>query len=300
MATWEDLDSESGSEKEEVEDEANVAVGLVATLTSEAKPDSDSKDENEVYTKIPRKELIESFKELFTHFEVRTNELKDLKEKYVELMKQQESTLLDLKASEEGLRGFDFICKTYEEKLKFLCQKLQEKCNGKSLSKHEIALEDFIISGIDRSKVASMIYTIYRNNGKMIGFLEGKPNEINLKACCECIKEGLKTFFVPEGAKFETVVQSEPEASSSKAKIISKPKNPKPKAMINSDSKTSKIKILKRSEPVPQSLLKPESSILKSKFQKNKTVVASWESKPKDAKPKVLVNQKQSNLQHKV
>ena len=29
------------------------------------------------------------------------------------------------------------------EKLKFLCQKLQEKCNRKSLSKHEIAVEDF-------------------------------------------------------------------------------------------------------------------------------------------------------------
>jgi len=158
---------------------------------------------------------------------------------------------LDLKASKEGLRGFDFICKTYEEKLKFHCQKLQQKCNGKSLSKHEIALEDFIISGIDKSKVASMIYGIYRNNGKWIEFSEGKPNEISLKACCECIKEGLKTFFVPEGAKFETVVQSEPEAPSSKAKIVSKPKNSKPKAMINSDFKTSKIKILKRSESFP-------------------------------------------------
>ena len=60
--------------------------------------------------------------------------------------------------------------------------------------------------------------------------------------------------------------------------------------MINSDSKTSKIKILKRSEPDPQSLLKPESDILKSKSQKKKTVVASCESKPKGAKPKVLVN----------
>ena len=60
---------------------------------------------------------------------------------------------MDLKASEEGLRGFDFICKTYEEKLKFLCQKLQEKCNGKPLSKHEIALEDFIISSIDKAKL---------------------------------------------------------------------------------------------------------------------------------------------------
>ena len=158
-------------------------------------------------------------------------------------MKQQESTLLDLKASEEGLRGFDFICKTYEEKLKFLCQKLQEKCNEKSLSKHEIALEDFITSGIDRSKVTSMIYSIY--NCKRIGFSEGKPNEISITACCECIKEGLKTFFVPEGARFETVVQLEPEASCSKAKNTSKPKNSKSKAMTNADSKTSKIKILR-------------------------------------------------------
>ena len=92
---------------------------------------------------------------------------------------------MDLKASEEGLRGFDFICKTYEEKLKYLFQKLQEKCDGKSLSKHEIGLEDFIISGIDRSKVASMIYNIYKNNGKWIGFSEVKTNETNLKDCCE-------------------------------------------------------------------------------------------------------------------
>jgi len=50
--------------------------------------------------------------------------LKDLKEKFVDLMKQPVSTLLVLKVSEEGLRGFDFICKTYEEKPKYLCQKL--------------------------------------------------------------------------------------------------------------------------------------------------------------------------------
>jgi len=170
METWEDLDSESEFDKDDVDEGAKAAMGLVATVTSQAEPESDSEEENEVYSKIPREELIESFKELLTHFELRTNELKDLKAKYVDLMKQQESTLLDLKASEQGLRGFDFICKTYEEKLKFLCQKLQEKCNGKPLSNHEIALEDFIMPGIDRSKVASMIYNIYKNNGKEIGF----------------------------------------------------------------------------------------------------------------------------------
>jgi len=99
MATWEDLDSESESDKDDFDEAAKIVVELVATTTSEAETESDS-------------ELIESLKELLTHFELRTNELKDLKEKYVVLMKQQESTLLDLKASEEGLRGFDFICKT--------------------------------------------------------------------------------------------------------------------------------------------------------------------------------------------
>jgi len=68
------------------------------------------------------------------------------------------------------------------------------------------------MSGIDRSKVASMIDSIYRINGKGIGFSERKPNEISLKSCCECIKEGLKTFFVPDGAN-----------------NTSKPKNCKPK-----------------------------------------------------------------------
>jgi len=96
------------------------SYGLVATSTLEVETESDSEEENDVYSKIPREELIESLKELLTHFELRINELKDLQEKYVDLMKQEESTLLDLKASEEGLRGFDFICKTYEDKLKFL------------------------------------------------------------------------------------------------------------------------------------------------------------------------------------
>jgi len=38
MTTWEDLDSESGSEKEEAEEDAKVAMRLVATETSEADP----------------------------------------------------------------------------------------------------------------------------------------------------------------------------------------------------------------------------------------------------------------------
>jgi len=70
--------------------------------------------------------------------------------------------------------------------------------------------------------------------------------------------------------------------------------------MTNYDSKTSKIKIMKRSEPVPQSLLKPESGILKSNSQKNKTVMASGESELKVVKPKLLINHKLSKPHLKV
>jgi len=81
MDTWEDLDSEFESDKDDSDEAAKIAVGLVATTTLEAETKSDSEEENEVYSKIPREELIESLKEFLTHFELRTNELKDLKEK---------------------------------------------------------------------------------------------------------------------------------------------------------------------------------------------------------------------------
>jgi len=111
-----------------------------------------------------------------------------------------------------------------------------------------------------------MIYSIYKNNGKGIEFSKWKPNGISLKACCECIKEGLKSYFVPEGVESEVVVQSKSKVSSSKTEIVSKLKNSKPNIMTNSDSKAPKIKILKRSELIPHSLKSSESSILKPKF----------------------------------
>ena len=81
-------------------------------------------------------------------------------------MKQHEKTLLDLKESKKENESYDCICRTYEVKLKYLCLKRKEKCDEKPLSKQEIVLEDFIMSGIDRSIVAPMICSIYQNNGK--------------------------------------------------------------------------------------------------------------------------------------
>jgi len=64
--------------------------------------------------------------------------------------------------------------------------------------------------------------------------------------------------------------------------------------MINFDFKTLKIKVLKISKPIPKSMMNSESGILKSKIQKKKTIVASWEPKPK-----VLGEQKSLDFEHK-
>jgi len=205
MATWENLDNESESEKYEAEEEGKVAMRLVPTTTSDAESGIDSEDEDEVYSKLTRYELIESMKELTSHFQTRSKEINDLKEKYVNLKGQHEKTLLDLKQLEEYNESYDFIVQNYEKKLTYIFLKLNDKCNEKPLSKQEI-VEDFIMTGIDRSNVASMIYGIHKNNGEGIGFTEGKPNVAYLKSCSECFKEGLKTYFVSEADKTEVVI----------------------------------------------------------------------------------------------
>jgi len=56
MATWEDLDSDSECDKDDADEDAKVVVGLVATVTSEAGPESDSEEENEKCLKAKEKQ----------------------------------------------------------------------------------------------------------------------------------------------------------------------------------------------------------------------------------------------------
>jgi hypothetical protein len=127
--------------------------------------------------------------------------LKDLKEKYVSLMRQHEKTRLDVKQLEEENKSYALALEGYEGKLKYLPQKMNDKCNEKPLSKQEIVLKDFIMTEIDKSKITSMIYGIYQSSGRGIGFTEGKPNVVNRKSCSDCIKDGLKTYFVLQADK---------------------------------------------------------------------------------------------------
>jgi len=97
----------------------------------------------------------------------------------------------------------------------------------------------------------------------------------------------------------ESILNHVVKASSSKTVNISKSKNSKPKVIINSESKTPKIQILKRPEPKSRVLKNSESDVLKPKLQRRKTIVASWDSKPNGAKPKVFNEHKPLNFKHK-
>jgi len=287
MATWEDLDNESESDKGDAEDEANIAMALVATVEDEKESSddescTDSENETEVYSKLTRSELIDSLKELLSHYENQSSELRKVKERYIKLLRLHESTRNEL----------DVLQYEYNN-LKIMT----EKGDNKLMSEHDAALQEFITTGIDRTKVVSMIYSINQNNKKGIGFTGGNSGGVILKPCSD--KEELKIHFVSESEKVNTASCLEPEASSSKVMTKSKPENQETKVMNNSKSKAPKLQILKRSEPNKQVLKKTESEIQKPRFQRKKVVYAKLQSKTKGSEPEVWKKTKKDNFRQR-
>jgi len=147
MATWEDLDNESKYDEEDAEDEAKIAMALVATVenekeSSDAESCTDSESETEVYSKLTRSELIDSIKELLGHYENQSSELRKVKQRYIKLVKLHDSTKNELDVLQYEYNNLKIVT---------------EKGDNKSMSEHDDALQEFITTGIDRIKVASMI-----------------------------------------------------------------------------------------------------------------------------------------------
>ena len=124
---------------------------------------------------------------------------------------------------------------------------LQYKYNNLKIESEKGVYKPMSNTGIDRTKVASMIYSINQNDKKGIGFTRGNSSGVILKPYSA--KEELKTHFVSEFEKVNTTSYSEPEASSSKEMTKSTPENQETKVMNNSESKAPELQSLKRSEP---------------------------------------------------
>ena len=78
----------------------------------------------------------------------------------------------------------------------------------RSLNKYDNPLEEFIIDGVDRSKLASMIYGVSRNKGEGIDLSEKAPpkrmqipEKSKKPPFYKCIHKGLYYYFVQEVGK---------------------------------------------------------------------------------------------------
>jgi hypothetical protein len=99
------------------------------------------------------------------------------------------------------------------------------------LTKYDNALKELIIDGIDRSKLASMIYGVSINKGEGIGFAVESPfkkvktpMKTKKTPCFESIQKGVHSHFVLDDEKPKVLNKSETENSESKVLIKSKPK----------------------------------------------------------------------------
>jgi len=181
-------------------------MGLVAIVedekeSSDVESYTDSEIETEVYSKLTKSDIIDSLKELLGHYKNQSSELRRVKQRYIKLVKLHESTKMEM----------DVLQHEYSD-----LKTMTEKGDSKPLSEQDAALQEFITTGIDRTKVASMIYSINQNNKKGIGFAGGNSSEVILKPCSDNTKEGLKIHFVSEFEKVNTASHLEPKASSSK------------------------------------------------------------------------------------
>ncbi|KAK2451195.1 hypothetical protein QL285_010266 [Trifolium repens] len=163
LATWEDLEKDSESEGDE---EANLA--LMATTSDRVDSDegSDSEDEEEVISKLSRTELIDSLKDALKILTKKAGECKVLKKSYSNLTEKMNMIVEE----NEALKSRNSFMEThyvYDDKVP---------------PEHEFALQEFLINGMKRSKIASLIYHVSRNKGESLGFSHFKDNPLLSKS----------------------------------------------------------------------------------------------------------------------
>ena len=147
--------------------------------SSDAESCADSESETEVYSKLTKSELVYSIKELLGYYENQSSELRTVKQRSLKLVKLHDSSKNELDVLQYEYNNLKIVT---------------EKGVNKPMSEHDAALQEFITTGIDRTKVASMIYSINQNNKKGIGFTGGNSSGVILKPCSD--KEELKTHCV--------------------------------------------------------------------------------------------------------
>ncbi|XP_058733292.1 uncharacterized protein LOC131604893 [Vicia villosa] len=149
MAIWDD--SESSEDEYNLEDEhANIA--FIATIEN----DSDSEAEtNEVFYELTREELEESLTELLESHNRLRAKFKRLKNDLLAETK---------KLKQENTELQDNNIQLIEELETQKTLKSDSTLKSDILKEYDDSFQKFLIKSINRSKIASMIYGVSRNN----------------------------------------------------------------------------------------------------------------------------------------
>ena len=133
---------------------------------------------------------------------------------------------------------------------------------------HELAFEDFMWAGLDRSKLASIMYHVSRNKGEGIGFTENLF-DWNGKSLKKSLNDGIPKEDILKGYKHyfgETGVIEEPELK------VSEPIISEYQIQYESESKIQEIQVLSALElgtPKPQTFSESEPRISESQALKS-------------------------------
>lgn len=131
-----------------------------------------------------------------------------------------------------------------------------KEVSHKTLDGHEMDLQEFILIGLKRTKLASIIYDVSRNRGEGIGYYQKPFNprietliETSYTSSLESTQKGLHFYFVPDLNNAKALNQSEPKTLESR--VLKKPESEhlQSKVLKSPEPKTLKLKVLKKPKP---------------------------------------------------
>lgn len=152
METWQELNNEYSLNKDEGEENLELLALLSSDTEHVSTSDSEPDEEDDVFSNLSRFDLISFIQDLMSRCQDKAKDMKTSK-------KQNGHMKEELKSSQDKIESLE---KDHIAQLK--------EMTDKSPSEHEMALQNFIMTGLERTKLASIIYGIIKIKGKGMGY----------------------------------------------------------------------------------------------------------------------------------
>lgn len=162
MATWDDSESSDAS-LESDGDCANAVFMADTGSEAESFGSKSESDSEEVFAELSRSELTKCLSEMFEKYN-------QIRIKYKKMQSSLAYETNHLNAEIDELKENNSKLKTELEKAQQLSESDTAVCSKNILKQYDYNFQQFLTKRLDRSKMASMIYGVNRNNISGIGY----------------------------------------------------------------------------------------------------------------------------------